>query len=228
MNCAKNSPTLVTSVSRTRKRLTKKEINDLQQRLASWQPPEAMATLAKSVSSITLFNQGGLAFLRDAWIAAEFASARKAERVRLVEDNWPDFELRFGGSIERFEAVEADDPERRRGLEYTEGKIGKVEHDPVEKWIARAEAAPRWLSVACARKVAKNYGSRASLVIYLNVSEYGIRFKEVQASFPGATASVKDRFDSVWILWQSNAYQVWSFGVELSPTSSAASTNPAR
>jgi len=201
-------------VNRSRTRLTKSEISDLQQRLRRWQKPAEMVELAKPVSSIIFFNQSGLAFLRDAWVAAEFAKARKADLVRLVEDNWPDFELMVGGNIERFEAVEADDPKRRRGLEYTEESIGKVEHDPVENWIARAEAAPRWIAIACERKAAKNYAGIANLVIYLsNSGGYRIGDAEVKASFPAATASIKNLFESVWILWQGEAYKIWSFGV---------------
>jgi hypothetical protein len=195
-------------VTRKPQRLSKAEIVDLQRQLAQWQDPQSMAELAKPVSSIIFFNQSGLAFLRDAYIASEFAVARKASRVRLTNDIWPDFELSIGADVEAFEAVEADDPNRRRGLEYSEEAIGRVEHDPVENWIARAEAAPRWIAAACAKKAAKNYVGRANLVIYLNMSEYGIRHKEVKASFASATASVRGRFDTIWILWQGQAYRV--------------------
>lgn len=194
-------------------RLTKEEIVKLRLRLTNWQNPETMASLVEPIHSTTFHGQSGLAFLRDAWVAAEFASARKVGEVRLIPDNWPDFELRVDDKVERFEAVEADDPKRRRGLEYSEENIGKIEHDPVENWIARSEAAPQWIAIACGRKAAKNYAGLTNLVIYLsNSGGYGIRDAEVKASFPAATASIKDRFESVWILWQGEAYQVWLFG----------------
>lgn len=55
-------------------------------------------------------------FLREAWIASNFAKARNADQVRLVSDEWPDFELRFGNVIEKHEAVEAVIPTARAAL----------------------------------------------------------------------------------------------------------------
>jgi hypothetical protein len=123
------------------KHLTPKAIANLKKRLVEWQTPQAMHSLVEAamsgLGSTNLFNQGGLAFLRDAWIAAEFGSQRNSEKVRLLPDIWPDFELQFAGRLESFEAVEADDPARRRGLEYRHG-IDEIEDDTVEDWIARA------------------------------------------------------------------------------------------
>ncbi|MBF0167486.1 MAG: hypothetical protein HQL45_07620 [Alphaproteobacteria bacterium] len=194
------------------KRLVQDEIDELKERLAAWQSPKTMGASVdeamNSLGSSNLFNQGGLAFLRDAWIAAEFGAIRNAEKVRLVSDNWPDFELCIDGRVDAFEAVEADAPDRRRGEEYRKG-IGEMKDDPVEDWIARAEQAPDWLQSACRKKARKNYGSRANLVIYLNLNEFGIRQSEVETCFPHATAAVKDAFETVWILWKKQAYHIW-------------------
>ena len=101
-------------------------------RLAQWQAAAVMSRVVddtmERIGFTNLFNQGGLAFLRDAWIAAEFGKLRKAECVRLVADTWPDFELAIAGATERFEAVEADDPARRRGDEYR-NSAGRARHD---------------------------------------------------------------------------------------------------
>ena len=194
------------------KRLTRDEIDHLKRRLAEWQTPQAMdAVMNKTMNSLgstNLFNQSGLAFIRDAWIAANFGKVRGAEKVRLVEDSWPDFELLIRDQVEAFEAVEADNPERRRGKEYRDG-IGEVEDDPVEDWIARAEQAPAWLQAACGKKTRKCYGARANLVIYLNLMEYGIRQSEVEACFRSSTEDARDAFETVWVLWKQQAYQVW-------------------
>lgn len=200
-------------------RLTRERIGDLKQRLAQWQAPEEMMRLVEPINSTTLFNQGGLAFLRDAWIAAEFGRIRKAERVRLVDDAWPDFELELDGQNERYEAAEVDDPARRRGDEYRNNTRG-VEHDPVEDWIARAEQTPAWIAEVCQKKADKRYQGRANLVIYLNVGEYGIRQKQIEGCFPSATSAVKDHFDAAWILWKAKAYCVW-VGGEPCPSSLA-------
>ena len=169
---------------------------------------DLVSTVMDELGSKNLFNQAGLTFLTDACTAAMFGLARGASEVRLLDDTWPDFEMRVNGCVEAFEAVEADDPERRRGVEYQQS-TGEVEDDPVEDWITRADQAPAWLRAACLKKAGKRYGGRASLVIYLNVSEYGIRQAEIEASFPSATEVAKDAFDSVWVLWKDKAYRVW-------------------
>ena len=196
-------------------RLSRDEITDMERRLAEWQTPAEMAALVEDamhrLGSEDLFNQGGLAFIRDAWIACEFGNKRRAEQVRLVADEWPDFELMKDGQIEPFEAVEADDPERRRGDEYR-NTTGEIEDDPVEDWIARAEQASAWLEAACQKKADKHYGARANLVAYLSFTEYGIRQKEVEKCLVSVTEAVKDSFDTVWVLWKKRAYLVWKGG----------------
>ncbi len=192
--------------------LTRNEIDTLIERLSEWQTPCTMLAeveaVVKTIGSSSLFNQSGLAFLRDAWIAGKIGEVRNAEKVRLVSDNWPDFELLIHSKVEAFEAVEADHPGRRRGVEYREG-FDEVADDPLEDWIARADQAATWLQMACQKKVEKFYGHRVNLVIYLNLSEYGIRQSEVEACFPSATEIVKDAFETVWILWKQRAYRVW-------------------
>jgi hypothetical protein len=193
-------------------RLTNKEIIELKRQLFQWQLPDTMLHLVDGTmdqtGSVDLFNQGGLAFLRDAWIAAKFGQIRQAKQVRLVSETWPDFELQIGDRIEAFEAVEADDPERRRGDEYR-NSTGEIKQDPVEDWIARADQASTWLEIACQKKAGKHYGARVNLVVYLNISEYGIRQKEVEGSFSSSTAAAKNDFDTVWILWKDQAHLVW-------------------
>lgn len=202
-------------------RLTRNEITELKMRLAEWQAPAEMANVVKDAThrlgSINLFNQAGLAFLRDAWIAAEFGNIRQAEQGRLVADTWPDFELKKDGQLEPFEAVEADDPKRRRGNDYRDG-IGEVEDDSVEDWIARADQAPAWLETACRKKANKRYGARANLVVYLNLSEYGIRQKEVEKRLVSATEVVKEGFDAIWVLWKNRTYLVWEGGEAKPPS----------
>lgn len=198
-------------------RLSRNEISELERRLARWQAPEAMSRLVErtmgQIGSAVLFNQAGLALLRDAWIAADFAQVRNADQVRLVADNWPDFEIKIDGRMEVFEAVEAGDPERRRGEEYRRG----INRDDEEKdWIARAEQAPAWLEAACRKKTNKRYSKQVSLVVYLNLSEFGIRQREIESCFSSATTVAKQSFDEVWVLWKKQAYLVWKGGKALS------------
>lgn len=169
---------------------------------------ETVSAAMDKLGSADLFNQGGLSFITDAWVAAKFGMLRDAEQVRLVEDEWPDCELLSSGVVEKFEITEADAPERRRGQEYRES-TGEVEDDPVEDWIERAEAAKLWLRDAVERKVQKNYGGYVNLLILLNLNEFGIRQSKIEECFALATISAKDEFASVWVLWKGKAYKVW-------------------
>jgi len=169
------------------------------------------------LGSVDLFNQGGLAFLRDAWIAAEFSRLFESSQVRLIEGDWPDFEIKDSKEVRSFEATEADDPLRRRGDEFanagdsenTEAGEGILEGYPVEEWIRGAEQAGTWIEIACAKKVSKNYSGHSSLVIYLNLDEFGIRESEVQGSFRHSTRFAKDHFDEVWVLWKGRIFRIW-------------------
>lgn len=166
--------------------------------------------LMNSVGSKALFNKSGTTFILEAWIAGYFAEIVGAQTVRLIDDHWPDMEVQLDGDLIRFEAVEADVPNRRRGDEYKQAP--QMMEDPVEDWIARAEAVPGALQVAVEKKRAKHYSKRESLLIYLNIGEYGIRHHEIIAGFPGATKGAKDIFKSVWILWKQQAFEVWHDG----------------
>jgi hypothetical protein len=75
-----------------------------------------------AMGSADFLRQGGVEFLRDAWLAGEFGRHRHSSFARLVDEReqWPDFETRAGDAIERVECVEADVPGRRRGDEYRE------------------------------------------------------------------------------------------------------------
>jgi len=172
------------------------------------------------MGSKDFFNQAGVEFLRDAWAAGEFGALRGAGDVRLVADEWPDFELRLNGTLERFELVEADLPGRRRGEEYREAEVRAasggvgVENDPVEAWIERAERVPEALRAAIKKKIGKHYATRSSLLIYLNIGEFGIRQQEIEASFPPSTELARDEFQAIWILWKKKAYRPWYRALE--------------
>lgn len=176
--------------------------------------------LMRVMGDVDLFSQAGVGFVTEGWAAAKFAGLRGADAVRLVpkQERWPDFELRFGESWEPWEFTEADLPERRRGDEYQRraeriaAGASRWEDDPVEAWAERAERAPAILHERCVHKAAKQYSGRAALLVYLNINEYGIRHREIEASLPNATAPAKHAFTSVWVLWKNRAYHVWQNG----------------
>ena len=67
---------------------------------------------------------------------------------------------------------------------------------------------PAVLAERASKKAAKGYSGAAGLLIYLNINEFGIREREVEASFLDATAPAIKSFDAVWILWKDRLYHV--------------------
>jgi len=182
--------------------------------MTQWRAPgemnEYVDELMNSVGSKTLFNKAGTTFILEAWIAGHFAEVVGAKTVRLIDDQWPDLEVELDDQLIRFEAIEADMPDRRRGDEY---KLApRMYEDPVENWVARAEAVPGALQTAVRKKRAKHYSKHENLLIYLNIGEFGIRHREIIAAFPDATKDARDIFKSVWILWKEQAFEVWRDG----------------
>lgn len=171
-----------------------------------------------AMGSAGFFRQGGVEFLRDAWLAAEFGRHRQCSRIRLVaeREQWPDFETCGGGADQRVECAEADVPGRRRGDEYRAAEEWAVtdqpnfKHDPIEDWIARADQVPAALAAAIATKIKKHYAGRASLLVYLNIGEFGIRQAEIEAAMLPAITPALPHFQRVWILWKTRLYGPWA------------------
>lgn len=203
-------------------RLEKSELAQHRAWLSEWRTPAVMAAYVTAVNhamgSANFFRQGGVEFLRDAWLAAEFGRHRQSSLVRLVpeREQWPDFETRGGDADERVECAEADVPGRRRGDEYREVEKREangestLEHDPIEDWIARADQVPAALAAVIATKIGKHYARRASLLVCLNISEYGIRQTEIEAAMMPAIAPSLPHFQRVWVLWKARLYGPWS------------------
>jgi hypothetical protein len=207
-------------------KLAKAELVRYRAELSEWRTPAAMADYVGAVNdtmgSADFFRQGGVEFLRDAWLAAEFGRHRQSTSVRLVPERelWPDFEARTGDSIERVECAEVDVPDRRRGDDYREADERAargeptLQHDPVEDWIARADQVPAALAAVIATKVGKRYAGRVSLLVYLNIGEFGIRQAEIEAAMTPAVAPALPYFSRVWILWKNHLYGPWTTGAQ--------------
>lgn len=144
------------------------------------------------LGSVDLFNQSGLEFLRDAAAGAEFAGNRRALAIRLLPAERPGCEIRFRSkTVQAFEIVEADDPNRERGLEYRESAAtGKFRHWPVENW-ATPEQSRELLQSAAKRKAKKAselaskgipYPPGTGLLIYLNINDFGVNHDAIRPS----------------------------------------------
>lgn len=203
----------------TRMMLARGELESYKATLSEWRSPEEFIRIVDDlmgkVGGLQFFTDTRIGFGRDAWVAAKLSSAFHPEAVRLGPDRWPDCETCTRGHVEQYEITEADVPGRKRGDEYKTAAgrspdAPKLESDPVENWVVRADQVPAALEVAAELKAKKGYPKSARLVIYLNIGEYGIRQKEIEAAMAASTASAKDAFSQVWVLWKRRMYLVWN------------------
>jgi hypothetical protein len=102
--------------------------------------------------------------------------------------------------MENVEATIALMPGRKMWQEYQPGAKGEL--DGVENWEQRADAIPGALEKAIKDKIAKRYGSKLWLVVYLNMNDYGIRQFETEQ----AIASIKERYADpsmqLFVIWK--------------------------
>jgi hypothetical protein len=200
-----------------RKRLSKEQIKNSKSNLQKWYTPEEMESYLREanacVDSESFFNQAGLEFLRDAYVAAKVANLRGAKAVRLIAANNPDFEIRFADGTEKYEVVEAD-ISRKRGDEYktthTDDCQRSIKHDPEEEWHKRAADIPSALRSAIDKKVRKVYPPSTNLVVFLNIAEWDVSQSRTVKLLPEITAPALDHFDTVWVLWKEKLYGPWS------------------
>ena len=145
--------------------LSKPKMAFHQRHLTSWRSPEEMERYVAEINDymgpVDFLRQPGTQFLREAWLAVQFAKHRKLCRVRLVSPalQWPDFEAQsIDGKIEKIECVEADVPGRRRNDEYTNKKKNSDEEWSLtspEDWSREADTIPYALRTASQKKLRK-------------------------------------------------------------------------
>jgi hypothetical protein len=167
----------------------------------------SVKTLHRRTTSKVLFNNPRQKFLLDAWTLAEFAIRLKlADQVWLSrpDDRWPDGFVRVGGAVKNVEVTIADMPNRRMGMEYRTDRGS--EFDPVEDWIARADAIPEALETAIRRKIAKHYGSGFWLVVYVNLGEYGIRQQQTELIIAQVKQKYASAIEALFVLWKDKLY----------------------
>jgi hypothetical protein len=179
--------------------------------LADWQSPGVFRSrvehFVSQCSSRDFFNDPKLKFLHDAWTLAELVRHKRVAEVRLARqgERWPDGFVRTrGGRVVNIEATIALMPGRKMGEEY-KFESG-VQFDPVENWVARADAIPEALESAIKKKVAKQYGSHSWLIVYLNLSEYGIRQRETEQVIHALKRRYADAFDRLLVLWKDKLF----------------------
>ncbi len=189
--------------------LTDSELDAGERLLAQWQSPPDFYTATKALcgrcQSSEYFNRPRLKFLHDAYVLAKFVKLSGAEAVRLAApaDQWPDGFVRLQGHVHNIE-ITSTHGGRKLGQEYRDVKGWRF--DPVEDWIARADAIPKYLDEVINGKSKKNYASPCWLVVYLNISEYGIRQIETEQVIAATKARYAAGFVAISVLWKGKLY----------------------
>ncbi|MCG2626666.1 hypothetical protein L6654_08530 [Bradyrhizobium sp. WYCCWR 13023] len=174
--------------------------------LEAWQTPEQFISkvdeIADAVDSEVLFNRNETQFLRDAMVLATFVRYRTVEKVRLAneKDPWPDGFIGMPKDPVNIEVTEVLEEGRKRGDEYKND--AKPLDGDAEDWRRRALDIPVQLEKAIKRKKKKGYGKKCKLVIYLNMSNYGVLQKETEAKIAAIKAKYSADFQEICVLWQ--------------------------
>jgi hypothetical protein len=141
--------------------------------------PTTGSPSSSSSRSTSIGSASRLKFLHNAHVLAKFARLQSVDQVRLADhdENWPDGFVKIQNRAFNIE-VTSTHGGRKLGDEYRHLKGWRF--DPVEDWVARANSIPKYLDEAISGKSKKNYSSPCWLVVYLNISEYGIRQPETE------------------------------------------------
>jgi hypothetical protein len=189
--------------------LSSAEIEAAHAALTRWHAPDefkkAVDALSGRCTSKDWFNRPQLKFFHDAFVLARFAQRLPANAVRLAEPaaQWPDGFMQIAGGIHNIE-VTSTHGGRKLGKEYREVKGPTM--DPVENWVERADRIPAFLDQTVAAKSQKHYSAPCWLVVYLNISEYGIRQKETEAVIRDVKARYAQAFVAISVLWKGQLY----------------------
>lgn len=174
--------------------------------LEAWQTPEQFIAkvdeIADAVHSEALFNRNETQFLRDAMVLATFVQYRTVEKARLAneKDPWPDGFIGTPKDPVNIEVTEVLEEGRKRGDEY-KNDARPLDGD-AEDWRRRALDIPVQLEKAIKRKKNKGYGKKCKLVIYLNMSNYGVLQKETEARIAAVKGKYAADFQEICVLWQ--------------------------
>jgi hypothetical protein len=151
-------------------------------------------------------NAPRFGFVLDAMILADFAvRVDGASGVRLMpeRERFPDGIIDTPNGTLKIEVTEVDGGSRRRGDEY---KSGVRPRDSITDWQEKANAIPAELERVILKKVNKHYDPKPTLVVYLNLDEYGIRQKETLTIIEEAKRRHASSFEGIHVLWRGKLY----------------------
>lgn len=192
--------------------------NNLSALLYEWQTPSLMQERVDQLSTLLgndAMQRRGRAF-REAYVAARFAARTNHRLVRLLQETndgtTPDFAVRTGQIVKRYETTEADVPGRKRQLEYRVPRPPKVE----PMLFTSLDAMVVQMRQVAANKASKTYADCSGLVIHLNPPMFSFNPKFRKDQMREATEPAAQAFGEVWLLrdkgvllWKDGNYQGW-------------------
>ncbi|BAQ48141.1 hypothetical protein [Methylobacterium aquaticum] len=175
--------------------------------LSDWRSPDEFEAILEDVRGrvipYVLFKNPAWGFWRDAWTLGQFSTLSGADRLQLTtpSEQYPDGRVKVGSTILDVEVTEAMMPGRKRANEYAPD-APQARYDPVEDWDRRLDELPIALDRAIGKKLARLYGQKPTLLVYLNIGAYGdYREEEARSSI----ATIKERhagsFQALHVLW---------------------------
>ena len=189
--------------------LSSDDIEAAKASLTQWKTPDKFKAevdaLCPRCPPEVWFNRSALKFLHDAFVLSRFAWRRQVDAVRLAEpaQQWPDGFVQVDSTKHAIE-VTSTHGGRKLGREYR-NVIGPT-IDPVKNWVARGKSIPKFLDEAVRIKSEKRYSSPCWLVLYLNISEYGLFQKETEAAIAEVKARYLSSFEAIFVLWKGRLY----------------------
>lgn len=182
--------------------------------LYEWQSPDEMSARVDTLNELLgkdIMQRRGKSF-REAFIAVRFARTANQDAVRLLretnDDVTPDFEVRKGELMKRYETTEADVPNRRRQAEY---------RDPMPEGVqpmiftSLSVMVPHIQGLA-AKKASKPYRDCTGLVIYLNPPMFSFEPQFRTAQMQEATEPAASAFEEVWLI-RDQGVLLWQDGI---------------
>jgi len=165
--------------------------------LHDWLPPSEMQALVDA--GRREFRSNPFKPVREAWVIARFASRTNADAARLLRQTTaaPDGEVRSGSQVVAVEVTEAFESWRKPHAE----KPG-LEHDPVDKWELRFREIEPQLTARIEEKAGKPYAASTTLLVYLNINEWGAWQPQALDAIERLLQRYRDRFGGLHVLWK--------------------------
>lgn len=147
---------------------------------------------------------------KEIWVASRFCYGlnqlrHKDYQVRLIEDDFPDAQLKNGDELLFFEVVEIQENGRRRGDEY-KSKTSAIE----EAAILSKEDYVATIKDAIQNKINKYGDFPCSLIGYNNIHFPDIDVKNVEEIASRFIRRQKIPFDEIWLFIAGKA---WTYSI---------------